>query len=433
MRGFPVQTAMTIATVGGLLAAAPLMIPGLTKLRLSQLAALTEFTPEQTPLSPLVAREEPPRASMLLDDSNGSLDSFYKALRKTAKRAPGAVTRIIHYGDSPTTADLITGDVRAILQQHFGDAGHGFILVAKPWAWYQHRGVELSAAGWHAFPASRFASHDGFFGLGGVSFTGDESAHTRILLADPGQSSFELSFLREPGGGAIAISANRQEVARIATEADVKAPGFAAFTVAGGASLLELQPQGSVRVFGLTAEKPGPGVVYDSLGLNGGSIPVLSHIFEPHHWAEALRHRHPDLVIINYGTNEADFAAFVDTQYQKELREAIRRIRQALPRVSILLMSPMDRGHRVAGGAIETLETIPRLVEIERRVARDTGCAFFDTFAAMGGAGTMARWYAAQPRLVAADLIHPYPAAGKQIASVFVREIEAGLARFKVR
>src|SRR6516165_8751555 len=196
MKRFPVQTAVTITTIGCLLAAAPLLIPRLTKLRLSQLTALTDFTPERTPLSPLVPHEEPARPSMLLDDSNGSLDSFYKALRKTEKRAPGAVTRIVHYGDSPTTADLITGDVRALLQQHFGDAGHGFILVSKPWAWYQHRGVELSAAGWHAFPASRFASHDGFFGLGGVSFTGAESAHTRILLADPGQSSFELSFLR---------------------------------------------------------------------------------------------------------------------------------------------------------------------------------------------------------------------------------------------
>ncbi len=430
---FPVHTAMTIATVGCLLAAAPLLIPRLTKLRLSQLTALTEFTPEQTPLSPLVAHEEAPRASMLLDDSNGSLASFYKALRKTGKRTPGAVTRIVHYGDSPTTADLITGDVRAMLQQQFGDAGHGFILVAKPWAWYQHRGVELSAAGWHAYPASRFTAHDGFFGLGGVSFTGTDSAHTRILLSDPGQSSFELSFLREPGGGAIAISANGHEVASVSTRADIKSPGFAAFTVAGGASSLELHPQGSVRLFGLTAEKPGPGVVYDSLGLNGGSIPVLSHIFEPRHWAEELRHRHPDLVIINYGTNEADFTAFIDKQYEKELREAVRRIRQALPRTSILMMSPMDRGHRVTGGAIETLETIPRIVEIQRRVARDTGCAFFDTFAAMGGAGTMARWYAAQPRLVSADLIHPYPAAGKQIASIFVREIVAGLARFKVR
>jgi lysophospholipase L1-like esterase len=433
MKRFPVQTAITIAAIGALLAAAPLLIPRLTRLRFSQIAALAEFTPERTPLSPLVPHEEPPRPSMLLDDSNGSLDSFYKALRRTEKRTSGAVTRIVHYGDSPTTADLITGDVRALLQQHFGDAGHGFIFVAKPWAWYQHRGVELSGSGWRARPASRFEAHDGFFGLGGVSFTGADSARTRILLRDPGQSNFELSYLREPGGGAIAISTNGHEVTRIFTEGGAKAPGFATFTIAGGASTLELQPVGSVRVFGLTAEKPGPGVVYDSLGLNGGSITVLSHIFEPRHWAEELRHRRPDLVIINYGTNEADFAAFVDSGYEKELREAIRRVRQALPRTSILMMSPMDRGHRVAGGAIETMDTIPRIVKIQSRVARETGCAFFDTFAAMGGAGTMARWYAAQPRLVSADLIHPYPAAGKQIATVFVREIEAGLARAKIR
>jgi hypothetical protein len=79
------------------------------------------------------------------------------------------------------------------------------------------------------------------------------------------------------------------------------------------------------------------------------------------------------------------------------------------------------------------MATIPRIVEIQRRVARATGCGFFDTFAAMGGAGTMARWYGAQPRLVSADFIHPYPAGGKKIAVIFAREIGAGLDRYKVR
>jgi lysophospholipase L1-like esterase len=291
----------------------------------------------------------------------------------------------------------------------------------------------LSGSGWRARPASRFEAHDGFFGLGGVSFTGGDSARTRIVLGDPGQSSFELSYLLEPGGGAVTISANGHEIASVSTQGDVKSPGFTTFTVAGGASELELRPEGRVRVFGLTAEKPGPGVVYDSLGLNGASITVLSRMFELHHWTEELRHRNPDLVVINYGTNEADFAAFVDHGYEQELRRAIRRVRAALPQTSVLVMSPMDRGRRAGAGEIETMETIPRIVEIQKRVARQTGCAFFDTFAAMGGAGTMARWYMAQPRLVSADLIHPYPAAGKQIASVFVREIEAGLARFKLR
>ena len=86
-------------------------------------------------------------------------------------------------------------------------------------------------------------------------------------------------------------------------------------------------------------------------------------------------------------------------------------------------MSPMDRGRRNGSGEIETMATIPEIVAIQRRVAHETGCGFFDTFRAMGGAGTMARWYAAQPRLVSADFIHPYPAGGKQIAVAFTREL----------
>uniref|UniRef100_Q01PX5 Putative transmembrane protein n=1 Tax=Solibacter usitatus (strain Ellin6076) TaxID=234267 RepID=Q01PX5_SOLUE len=174
-------------------------------------------------------------------------------------------------------------------------------------------------------------------------------------------------------------------------------------------------------------------MVYDSLGLNGASITVLSRMFNPGHWAAELKHRRPDLVIINYGTNEADFADFVGKQYEGELREAIRRVHAALPGTSILIMSPMDRGKKNAAGEIATMETIPRIVAIQRRVAKETGCGFFDTFRGMGGTGTMARWYAAQPRLVSADFIHPYPAGGKIIASVFTREIMAGLERFQLR
>ncbi len=96
-------------------------------------------------------------------------------------------------------------------------------------------------------------------------------------------------------------------------------------------------------------------------------------------------------------------------------------------------MSPMDRGYRNGAGEIETVVTIPRIVATQRRVAEETGCGFFDTFTAMGGAGTMARWYDGQPRLVAADFIHPNSAGGKIIATIFVTQIESGLARYKLR
>src|ERR1022692_1718491 len=137
-------------------------------------------------------------------------------------------------------------------------------------------------------------------------------------------------------------------------------------------------------------------------------------------------------VVLNYGTNESSFAAFLTREYEIELREAIRRVRAALPNASILVMSPMDRGQK-NGGEIETLPTIPRIVDIQRRVAAELHCGFFNTFEVMGGAGTMARWYDSQPRLVSADFIHPTPAGARIVATAFVRELTAGLSRYKLR
>jgi lysophospholipase L1-like esterase len=444
MRTFPVQTALTLLALAALLAGAHLVIPAVHGPAPRQFASVVDFPPERTLVSPLVAHVEPaPPAppsglrrgapSLLLDDTSPALDHFYAALWRTERKLPGAITRIVHYGDSPTTADLITGDVRSILQGHYGDAGHGFVLIGKPWAWYRHNGLQLSASGWDMSRASFGEARDGLFGLGGVSFLGEAGASSKIIYSSPGHTHFEVWYLKQPGGGSVTVTGDGALLGEVDTGAAEKGAGVAVFHAPAGVQALELSVvRPPVRLFGVVAEKSGPGVVYDTLGLNGASISVLSRLMNAKHLSDELRLRHPDLVIVNYGTNEADFASFIDQRYEKELREAIRRIRAALPETSILVMSPMDRGQR-SGAEIETMPTIPRLVEIQRRVARETGCGFFDTFHTMGGDGTMARWYTGQPRLVSADLIHPFPAGGKSIAVIFARELAAGLNRYKLR
>ncbi|MGO9262632.1 MAG: GDSL-type esterase/lipase family protein [Bryobacteraceae bacterium] len=440
MRTLPFHTALTIAILGLLLAGARAVRPEVKGPELSAAAALVDFDPGSVPLSPMVrhAEPEPPApvrpalASPLLEDSGGSLDRFYASLWRTEKG--GAITRVVHYGDSPTTADLITGDVRAILQQRYGGAGHGFVLIAKPWAWYQHTGVDLSAEGWDISPATQFKAHDGMFGLGGVSFTGAAGAESHIVFKDRRHTSFAIWFLIQPGGGVFTATADGALLGHVETAGASKIAAHTRFGVPGGASKLDLRvEQGPVRIFGVSVEKAGPGVIYDSLGLNGASITVLSRMFNADHWAAELRERDPQLVVLNYGTNEADFTAFIDKQYAGELRETIRRVRAALPNASILVMSPMDRGYRTGADEIQTMPNIPRLVAIERRIALETGCGFFNTYEAMGGEGTMSRWYNAQPRLVSGDFIHPTPGGGKLIAAIFAREIGFGLNRFKLR
>jgi lysophospholipase L1-like esterase len=426
MRDWPVKTSLALLTFAATMGALH-FVP--TSRRPEK---LTTATPD--PVTPGVAVDTPH-----LMDRGGALITFYAALERVEAKQPGAVVRVLHFGDSPVTADQITADVRSMLQERFGDAGHGFVLVAKPWAWYGHRGVEVQGKGWKIQPASQARAADGLHGLGGVSFVGQTGASSRIRLESP-QQRVELMYLRQPGGGSLAVRAGGgeragdTELTTISSAAPAKEAGFATIPLPAGCTEIELAvTQGPFRIFGASFEKDGPGVRYSSLGVNGGQVQMVVRYFEVAHWAEQIRHQKPDLIVVNYGTNESSFAGYVNTLYAGELREVIRRIHAAAPGVSVLIMSPMDRGQRDSSGEIVTLPILPRIVEIQRTVAGETGCAFFNTFQAMGGAGTMGRWYAARPRLVTADFMHPFPAGARQVGSSFEEALCDGYRQFKAQ
>ncbi len=93
----------------------------------------------------------------------------------------------------------------------------------------------------------------------------------------------------------------------------------------------------------------------------------------------------------------------------------------------------MDRGEQNAAGEIETMPVDAAAGQHRSRVAAETGVAFFNTFEAMGGAGTMARWYTAEPRLVGADYIHPMPAGAKIVGELLYKALRDGYNEYKLR
>ena len=130
---FPLKTAGAIASVAAALLAWHTWVkmpPGLDWRSLPAVATLPEFTraPEvekkaaQAPEPNVRGSGQPSQISLqpadaLLIDNAGSLDRFYAGLAGLEKHAPAAGVTVMHFGDSPTTADLITGDVRQQLQE----------------------------------------------------------------------------------------------------------------------------------------------------------------------------------------------------------------------------------------------------------------------------------------------------------------------------
>ncbi|MCS7026464.1 MAG: GDSL-type esterase/lipase family protein [Bryobacteraceae bacterium] len=439
---WPAKSLLTLITFCGLLLLTHL-VPALKDYRLMDwrtVPSLLDFvsrTRSANPESDEQLRLRPDTDALRqskypIEDDHHDLDRFYQSLHRV--EGGEGVVRILHYGDSPTTADMITGDVRALLQKRFGDAGHGFFLIAKPWAWYSHHGLEIHGDGWFIDPVNQSSVKDGLFGLGGVSFRGAAGSTATIVLKGGGHHVLEVAYLRQPGGGQFRVEAGGVPLGWVNTNSSELGSGFKEFQVDPAHREFTIRTLGGpVRIFGARLERKVPGVVYNSLGVNGAYVSVLARLMSETHWTEQLRHYRPDLVIINYGTNESAYPQFVDTASAKELREVVRRLRVAVPGASILLMSPMDRGQRMAGGEIGTVPTIPRLVAIQQRVAHETGSAFFNTFAAMGGVGTMGRWYEAEPRLVGADFMHPMPAGAKIVGGLLYQALMDGYVKYKLR
>ncbi len=367
-----------------------------------------------------------------IEDPAGQLERLFLKLVKTEGAEPGAVTRISHFGDSPLTGDLISGDARSRLQAAFGDAGHGFVLAGRPWAWYGHRGVSLKASGWRVLSPLLAPGNAGFHGLAGVTFSSRGEARTEIELEKKTFTRLEVTFTRQPGGGTLLVSVDGGPPDAVPTAGTTRETASYSRAVAAGgrAVVLRSKGDGEVAVHGVVLENDGPGVVYDALGANGASVHFLS-LLNASSWEQALALRRSDLVILGYGTNESGYWENPGARYRHDHTEVIGRIRRALPDAAILLMSPMDRGMRAESGEIVTMPSIPKIVEAQRLAARESGVAFFDTFAAMGGQGTMARWYESEPRLVTGDFTHTTHQGSARVARLLVAALEDAYSAWK--
>ena len=364
----------------------------------------------------------------------GNLKPFFAALDQTARREAGAVTRITHYGASEIGADGITSVVRRKLQAYFGSAGKGWVNVAPGWQWYKHKDVVYKTRGWSSRTVT---SNDlnvkwgkaryGFGGVAGLGWGGGAEASYKVWA-----DRLELFYLGYPKGGDVAVSVNGGPEEIFSTKADAETDLTKVFRGTPGAEntfVVKSKGGGTAHVYGVTLETDGPGVVYDCIQLIGTRASRYLN-FNEEHLKRQTELRKPDLQVILYGGNELVDRDMALGPYEEKYEKVIRRMRAGALEGACIVMAPQDHGE-VERGRVRTVPLLLKLIPIQRRIAEKAGCAFYDTLAAMGGEGTMGRWYNSKPRLAWGDYMHLTPAGDRVIGAMLYKALMKAYADYR--
>jgi lysophospholipase L1-like esterase len=378
------------------------------------------------------------RLGQLVEFDTGPMAGFFDSLYDMYNTQEGLV-RVLHYGDSHTAADFLTTAIRRPLQKKLGDGGRGFILLGRPWRTYQPKDVETSAGGsWKTeriLIAADPVNLDGRYGLGGVSVKAALPSATATFSTTQATgwgrkvSFVDFFFLRQPQGGSFRIFVDGKRAETVKTASKKIGSGFHRLILEEGHHEIQIRltGDGEVRLFGAAMENDGPGLVYDTLGING------AFFYTPLRWdatllATQVKRRDPQLIVTAYGANEADSRRFTPKRYAREVKRTMDRLLAGAPDADCLMLGPLDR--RMPYATPGQPNQLDAIIDVQQSVADEIGCAFLNTREMMGGPDSFELWL--QQGLAQPDGIHltvrGYLQLGETIAAQIMDAYEKHLA-----
>lgn len=373
-----------------------------------------------------------PAPISLLDAPGGSLDKLFVALAAAERGDPGARVLWLFFGDSHTAGDYMTSRMRIALQHRFGDAGRGLVAAGRPPSrFYSQRDVRYGASGRWKAAVGGHKSDPEPYGLVGLRVYGRQKGAQLWVetcsecQAGTSVAQFEILYYAAPDRGILRYRVDDRPWQKLKTRPAASEPPHPArqvIPVVDGPHRLTLEHGGGgvLDLFGVVLERVRPGVIVDSLGVVGRRLGSL----RSWDWSvigEQLATRDPRIVVLQYGTNEADDPDLDLEAMARYFDDTVLRIRAAAPTAAILILGPPDMATREGGKPCDKLKSdaplipecewrtphvLSEIIAVQHAAAARNRVAFFDTFAAMGGTDHMHEWVTAEPRLAFKDHVH---------------------------
>jgi lysophospholipase L1-like esterase len=400
----------------------------------------------------------PPAAAS--DNGQAEPPSVVAALARGAQTPPKdqegarrAIT-ILQLGDSHTSADFLTGEIRRRLQETYGNGGSGYVTAGRP-----HIGV-LSATlkiyvsqGWK-YEALQKSEEVGEFWMSGFNTVTSAAGETLSFVSERPETFdvIEIEAVRRPGGGTFEIKLDGSVEGTFDLVGDKVEPIVIRLVPDKGPTsqvrevTLTTRTDGTVSIASLAIYNTRAGLTYNSVGYPGATIDILNKV-DNRLFVSNLRRLNPQIVVLSFGTNEADKANLDIPAYTERYRKALAKVRAALPAATLVMIGPpdgeelpstcKDKAAREAATCRPGAETtaaatranacewrrLPKLTEVreaQRKIAERDGIVFWNWASIMPKECGAERWLRETPVLMAKDHVHFTIAGYKKSAAAFL-------------
>ncbi len=349
----------------------------------------------------------------------GDLSILAKALKNSSKEP----VRIAYWGDSAIEGDHITADFREFMQKAYGGNGVGFVAITTQDASFRGTTKLTFSNDWDVKSAISGNPKEPLGASGYVFIPQKDNSWAQY------EGTFRYQTVREfntarlfytDGGGSIKGTLGKNESSKDLT----KGSGIKVVTFSSSANeklfKLTVTKKEQAKFFGVSLEK-GNGVYVDNFPLRGDDGMAILRI-----QGESLKgfqdNQKYKLVIVHFGLNVLDKVKDF-SKYEKDYTKVIDHIKKNMPGANILIISVGDRSQK-KGNKFITHPNVLELVEVQKKVAKSSGVAFWNLFQAMGGEGAMQNWVNQKPALASQDYTHFTEEGAKEVGRLLFEAIK---------
>jgi lysophospholipase L1-like esterase len=385
-------------------------------------------------------------------------------------KGEGAATarniRILQFGDSHTSADFLSGEIRRRLQESYGNGGTGYVTAGRPHIGVLSSTLKISVSSGWTYKALQRSEDVGEFWMSGFNTVASAAGET-LSFASEQPVTFdiiEIEAIRRPGGGAFDIKLDGATEGSFDLAGDKVEPVVIRLVPDHGPTnrvhdiALATSNDGVVSISSVAIYNTRAGLTYSSVGYPGATIDILNKL-DGRLFVADLHRLDPQIVVLSFGTNEASKENLDIAGYTRKYEKVLAKIRAALPAVAIVLIGPPDGEElpqqckdkardsaeckraleTTASGARETgcaWKTLPKLAEVreaQRMIAQRQGLVYWNWASIMPKECGADRWLGEQPPLMAKDHIHFTIAGYKKSAAAFLATLVPVIDKLRSR